>query len=338
MRGTPTPERGFYVAKNGFYPELRQFLGETLQSPEADQVRRYEPFVVGDHVFPLEGTLASHSTGTYRRGNRLMEREWALCTEGGVLPPAFERRRQKYLHKTHDLGELGDQGDLPHGTKSDEHRQAEAIQFQTNLELTDDPELRRTLEWVKTVSKNAQETSAGRFWKNLVEHGGFLETARRLHREYVLGESLNHDEENQRSGMYLHESLHRDEHGQIVTPELRGIRALIADILINTAGPFLRAVNEFQAARAYMKQYAAEFLSLYQTYVLDTATNQALIAEVTTLKEYTAAAAAALLEQRLQEDISPLIAALESLLAPNLERRPAAELIDLADGRERSVA
>ncbi len=58
-----------------FPSELRRFLGETLQSPAAERMRRFKPFAEPDSLFPLEGTLKSHSTGSYIRGNWILRDE-----------------------------------------------------------------------------------------------------------------------------------------------------------------------------------------------------------------------------------------------------------------------
>ncbi|MBI4032618.1 hypothetical protein HY374_02840 [Candidatus Berkelbacteria bacterium] len=284
MRGTPeapSPEVGF-ITRAGNY------LGETLQSKKSETLQRFDVFVEEDHVFPIEGTLETHSTGSYIRGNWIMHDEDTLRAKAG-LPPLLERSeraRQKWLHKTHDLGELKRlRHDILHGNKTDQDRQDEADGFKFYASQAP-TELQPVLEWVHDTTENHQESTAGRLWKNYVEHVAFIETARRLYRHHVLGEPLDMEKWNAESRIYLRHAVAYDEQGRPIEPKLIGVEALIADILV-CSGDFLKkASGEFLGAQRYLERYGAELEEMCQRYILNDETNIALTAEITRLKEY----------------------------------------------------
>lgn len=303
-------------------------------------MRRYDPFVTPDSVFPYEGTLKSHSTGSYMRGNWLMRAESALRAEHGHAPLDLDRAFQKLLHKTHDLGELGETRDVLQGNKTDTDRILEQNRFSQYATLVAErnPALYERLLQIQQITEDPQASVSGRFWKNGVECLGFLETARRLHETVIVGRMVDEATLNEESGIYLGHSFQTDLTGQPIQPTLIGPQALIADILINSAVGGLRASVEFLSARRYLCRYAAQYQSLYQIYVLDTNQNELLLNQIRTLKQYTAAAATS--HGTRQTQTAPFIAHLNTLASIELDAalNSGDTYTTLVDGQEFQLA
>ena len=120
----------------------------------------------------------------------------------------------------------------------------------------------------------------GRFLKYVVEPLGNLEIARRLHLEYVEGTRLDHDRENRTSGVYVQTSFTHDERGQPIYPRLRGVRALITNLLVNTTGPIVRGLHEFDVNWEYLQQHATLLDAMYHQYLIETEYYQEIVQEI----------------------------------------------------------
>lgn len=287
MRGTPTSSESAAALR-----ATRQFARETILSSKADEMIRFSPFVEPGSVFPYEGTLHRHSMGSYIRGNWMTRREDTLRTQFGLPPLPLDRATQKLHHGFHDFGEHGLARDPLAGMKSPEDRIMESKNFIALAGTATNLGLHRALLDVHDIAEHNSDSVSGRFGKRAVEHIGNLETARRLHLQYVRGQT--HDEQtlSEKSGIYLGIATLRDASGNIIPPRLIGTQALIADILANSGKGALLAADEFLSAREYLWRHADQFQFLYSEYLLDESTNTTLFAEITLLKDYTAAAAA----------------------------------------------
>lgn len=277
-----------------FPSELRAFLERTLQSPAAEEMRRFKAFVEPGSIFPYEGTLKSHSYGSYLRGN------WALHDERALRhtyhhPSLWLSPWQSKLHKLHDLGEHGLPEDPLVGLKTEDDRERERLRFQELAETVhvSDPQLYAQLQWIlrTTDHRRHQETVAGRFWKNVVEQVGNVETARRLHERLFTDQNRDETAINADTHIYVHHSVRVDPDGQPLQPRLIGSQAAIADILANAGAGAIKAAREFLSVRRYLWRHQDQFRSLYQEYLLEAETNAQLFGEICAMKQHTAAAA-----------------------------------------------
>ena len=232
-------------------------------------MKRFYDFLLDESdVFHLEGTGQSHSLGSSRRGKRCAMRQQELKGQYRYLTTNLSDPRptlQHMVHSFHDAGERHLSRDRLLGKKTDDDRRKEFEELSHIRDSARTTDLSDTLEEVVRILHDKDDVHR-KFLKTVVEPLGNLEIARRLHLEYVEGTPLDHDAENRKSGIYVQPSFRHDVEGGLIYPRLRGVRALITDILVNSAQPLIQGLDEFDVNWEYLVNHAIILDQMYRRY------------------------------------------------------------------------
>lgn len=237
------------------YPEREHVLQTTL-SDEARMVKRFQRPIYPGYSFPYEGNLYGHSVGTLIRGEQIRSLERTFRAKLGLPDLEVSDEFAALFELEHDLGELGEQGDIPHGAKNELHRQIEARQFRRNAALTRHLPTYAKLLRIQEISEQNGDSVEGRLWK-LSEHIGFLEIARRIYRRELLGEVVIDAEENER-GVYVCRTDDLHENGEEVVARYRKPHTIVYDITKNSLEKIIAYSGEFPTARHYLAKHREE--------------------------------------------------------------------------------
>ncbi len=307
--------------------KLREVARSWVYSEEASQVLRYKHVTEEGAFFPYDGTVSCHIRGTIKRLNRFLRDETTLREEVGWQPLEVDRRLVKGMAAIHDGGEIGDQGDLPHGTKSEENERIEREQFERHARSIADPELRNAaLIAAEHLFAETPEASPLVKTFKVTERLSFNETARRIWLA-ERGKTLNDDEENLRSGVHLELTPSRQD-VQPLKESTRNADLVAWDITRNTLPRLLAEAQEYLAVRQYLLRHREQFIAMTQQYLGNLENNQINYARYQIVYESTPNES----PEEVTEKAQRILAELQELQSERPSRKLALGWTELAEG------